>query len=129
MYEIFLKKVAEGRNMSRDEVHKIAQGRVWTGEEAQKIGLVDQLGDLDEAIKMAAQLANLEEYRVKTYPFIKSPWMELLEELQGNRETDIKFRSYLKSQWPDYYPYYEQVKAVKETKGPQMRLPFFIPFK
>ncbi len=129
MYEIFLKKVAEGRNMSRDEVHKIAQGRVWTGEEALEVGLVDQLGDLDEAIQIAARLADLEEYRIREYPFIKSPWMELLEELQGKREADIRFRSYLKDQWPDYYPYYEQIKAVKTAKGPQMRLPFFIPFE
>lgn len=129
MYEIFLQKVAEGRDMSRDEVHKIAQGRVWTGEEALKIGLVDQLGDLDKAIDIAANLADLNEYRIKEYPFIKSAWLELLDELSGEKDSDIKFQSFLKSQWPDYYPYYKHLKAIKEAEGPQMRLPFFIPFQ
>ena len=129
MYEIFLGKVSDGRKMSRDDVHKIAQGRVWTGDEALDIGLVDQLGDLDKAIEIAANLADLESYRIKEYPFIKSTWLELLDELSGNKDSDIKFNSFLQAQWPEYYPYYEQLKAVKEAKGPQMRLPFFIPFE
>ncbi len=129
MYDLFLGKVAEGRNMTKNEVHKIAQGRVWTGEEALEIGLVDQLGDLDKAVDIAARLADMEEYRIKEYPFIKSPWLEILDELQGKNETDIKFQSYLKSQWPDIYPYYNHITAIKDAKGPQARLPFFIPFE
>ncbi len=129
MYEIFLNKVAEGRHMTRDEVHQIAQGRVWTGEEALKIGLVDQLGDLDKAIDIAANMSGLEEYRIKEYPFIKSTWLELLEELSGEKDTDIKFESLLKTQFPDYYPYYKELKSLQESEGPQMRLPFFIPFE
>jgi protease-4 len=129
MYETFLGKVAEGRNMTRDEVHKIAQGRVWTGEEALEVGLVDQLGDLDKAIEIAANMADMDDYRIKEYPFIKSAWLELLEELSGEKDNDFKFQALLKAQWPDYYPYYKELKAIQEAEGPQMRLPFFIPFE
>jgi len=63
-YEQFLTTVAEGRNMDRDAVHEIAQGRVWVGEKAKEIGLVDELGDLQQAIGAAAKLADLEDYSV-----------------------------------------------------------------
>ena len=67
-YDLFISRVAEGRGISKDSVDAIGQGRVWTGEQALKRGLVDKLGNLDDAIAEAAQLAELEEYSVDTYP-------------------------------------------------------------
>jgi len=67
-YETFLNRVAEGRGMTRDEVHEHAQGRVFTGVDAHEVGLVDILGDLDDAIVIAAEKAGIEDYQVETYP-------------------------------------------------------------
>ena len=78
-YNLFRSRVAEGRKMSVEEVEKIAQGHVWLGQDALKIKLVDQLGDLDEAIAKAAQLAKLKEYHPAYYPG-KADWMTQLME-------------------------------------------------
>src|SRR5690625_3140004 len=67
-YELFLSRVAEGRNMSRDEVHEHAQGRVFTGADAYDVGLVDVIGDLDKAITVAAEMAEVEEYNLEVFP-------------------------------------------------------------
>lgn len=129
MYQSFLERVASGRDMDVKEVDKIAQGRVWTGPQAVQNGLVDEIGNLDVAIKKAAELAELSEYRTKTYPYIKPQLEQLIEELTGEAETDIQFKYLLKSQWPEVLPYYHHLKAIRETKGLQARLPFFIPFE
>ena len=68
MYATFLKRVADGRGMTTDSVHQIAQGRVWVGERARQIGLVDEVGDLDRAMVIAAELSGLEKYRLVEYP-------------------------------------------------------------
>ncbi len=67
-YELFLARVAEGRNMRRDEVHEHAQGRVFTGADAYDVGLVDVIGDLDKAIIIAAEMAEVEEYNLEVFP-------------------------------------------------------------
>jgi len=128
MYEGFLGRVAEGRNMTRDEVHEIAQGRVWTGEKALEIGLVDRLGDLDHAIETAARMANLQEgdYRISDYPKVKDPLMQLLEELSGNEMA--RERLLLKKQLGRLYPHYRYVKEITEEPGVQARLPYVVEF-
>src|SRR5699024_3361533 len=68
VYDLFKSRVAEGRGMTLDEVEEIAQGRVWTGEEALAIGLVDERGGLDAALQYAAEQVNLEAYQIKEYP-------------------------------------------------------------
>ena len=83
IYEVFLERVADARKMTRDEVNEIAQGRVWTGKQAFDIGLVDEMGDLDQTIAKAADLAGISEYRVSSYPRIKDPIYQFLEELTG----------------------------------------------
>ena len=65
IYDRFLDKVAEGRKLKREAVHEIAQGRVWSGVTGQKLGLVDELGGLQDAVKAAAKLANLTDYHVQ----------------------------------------------------------------
>ena len=85
-YESFLNRVAEGRGMTRDEVHEHAQGRVFTGVDAHEVGLVDILGDLDDAIAVAAEKAGIEDYQVETYP--KSE--DFLTSLFGSAETRVQ---------------------------------------
>lgn len=85
-YESFLNVVAESRGMTRDEVHEVAQGRVWTGEAALEAGLIDLVGDLDYAIGIAAEMAEIEEYNLDIYPKRK----DLFESLFGSANTRIE---------------------------------------
>ena len=123
-YQRFLKRVAEGRDMSIDEVHKIAQGRVWTGNKALEIGLVDEIGSLEQAITEAAALAGIEKYRLSEYPRIKDPFALLMEEFIG-KPDEIRTR-FVKQELGEYYKYYEQLEAMKGAQGIQARLPFMI---
>ena len=124
IYETFLTRVADGRKMSRDEVHKIAQGRVWTGEKALEIGLVDKFGGVDAAVASAAKLAGLEKYRTGSYPVIKEPIQELLEDLSGTTERSTQV--FARKELGELYPFYEQLVMLKNMKGVQARLPFVV---
>ena len=88
VYDIFLNRVAEGRNMEYDEVAKIAKGRVYIGGRAKEIGLVDEIGNLDDAIASAVELAGLENYRTKEYPIQPDPMTEFINELTGQGDDD-----------------------------------------
>lgn len=121
-YETFLKRVADGRGMTRDEAHAVAQGRVWTGSKAIELGLVDALGDLDAAMATAARMAGLSDYRKVTFPEASSPIEQLLEELTGGSPS-VK-QAMLKQELGDMYPYYERVKTLQELKGIQARFPY-----
>ncbi|PIE84280.1 MAG: signal peptide peptidase SppA [Bacteroidia bacterium] len=79
-YDVFLRRVAEGRGMSTGDVDAIGQGRVWTGEDAKPLRLVDELGGLRDAIALAAERAGLEDYRLSTYPQIKrEPYEQIMD--------------------------------------------------
>jgi protease-4 len=78
VYDVFISHVAEGRGMTKAQVDSIGQGRVWSGIDAKQIGLVDLFGNLTDAIKLAASLAKLDEYRVVDYPTQKDPFEEIL---------------------------------------------------
>lgn len=80
-YELFTSRCAEGRGMSQDSIKAIGEGRVWLGKDAVKIGLVDELGNIDSAIKKTAELAGLEAYQLSTYPEKKDQIQEILEML------------------------------------------------
>ncbi|MEZ4237510.1 MAG: signal peptide peptidase SppA [Myxococcota bacterium] len=84
-YETFLSRVGTGRDMERDAVHEVAQGRVWTGEQGLDRGLVDELGGLDVAVAKAAELAELQDYGVKRWPAEKTLFEVLLEDLDGSK--------------------------------------------
>jgi protease-4 len=84
IYDTFLSRVAEGRKMTKEQVHEIAQGRVWTGVMAQEVGLVDILGGLDDAIAYAAKEAELTEYKIGEYPKVQDPINLILDKMQGN---------------------------------------------
>jgi protease-4 len=126
-YELFLKRVAEGRDMTRDEVHKVAQGRVWTGEKAKELGLVDEIGGLEEAIAAVKELSGVEEIRITEYPKTKDPLQQLIEKYLkiGNVKAAAK-QSILKEELGELYPHYRHLKSIIDTKGPQARLPYLI---
>ncbi len=88
-YQRFITLVAENRQMSVDEVDKIAQGRVWTALDAQKLGLVDKLGDFDDAVAMAAELANLDDYSLFWVSKPLSPAQEFLQDLFGQLKVSL----------------------------------------
>ena len=127
MYETFLERVSEGRRMSRDSVHAIAQGRVWTGERAVNIGLVDRLGGLGQAIASAAGMAELDEYRITEYPRVKDPIQQFMEQWFG--EENVRANAVLRSELGEYYPYLRFVQELKNSNGMQARLPVLIPFR
>lgn len=129
IYQLFLRRVAEGRDMSVADVHEIAQGRVWTGEAATGIGLVDAIGGLDEAIAMAARRIGIEDYAIAQYPRVKKPIDELISQLTGAEDEKPQVslnvsRLLLKEQLGEFYPIYEQMQRARDMKGIQMRLPF-----
>jgi protease IV len=111
-YEIFLDRVSKARNMSRDEVHAVAQGRVWTGNQGVAAGLVDRLGTIDEAIEAAASLAKLEKYRTTSYPKVKDPLMQLLEDISTGQIS-----SQLEKKIAQKIPFIELLET--KTLGPE----------
>ncbi len=124
-YETFLKRVADGRGMTRDEAHQVAQGRVWTGTKAKSLGLVDALGGLDDAIQTAANLAELSTYRTTEYPKLKAPLELMIDRFSGKRKTSLL----LKEELGDMYFYLKQMEDIKKMSGVQARLPFEINVK
>ncbi len=120
-YEIFTSKAADDRDMAIDELLKIASGRVYSGYEALENGLIDEFGTLEDAIEEAAEMAELEEYRVSYYPRQKT----VFEQIMADLGTDIQTR-YLKLKLGEYYPYFQQVQQLNTLKGPQARMPFDI---
>lgn len=125
IYNTFLKRVAEGRGMTVEDVHEVAQGRVWTGTKAQQLGLVDVLGDLEDAVNIAAESAGIEDYKIKSFPEIEETFMDQLikglasaEDINaklGINQTDIKLLN-------DY----GELKNLLLDRSPQARLPFIL---
>ena len=118
-YHTFLARCAEGRGMSVEAIDAIGQGRVWTGEQALANGLVDRLGDLDTAIQVAADLADLSEYSIQSVSSSKHWWDKLLEEpLSGMR---ISLMQWLLG---DDYAQIQLLRQVRDAQGIWARLPF-----
>ncbi len=125
-YQVFLKHVSDGRNMSVEEVDKIARGRVWTGADARKLGLVDTLGNLDTAIKIAQEMADIETYQIKSYPESRSTMEVIMEKITGEKEETVD-AALAKSLGQEYY-YLKEINQAREMSGIQTRLPFAIRF-
>ncbi len=130
IYDLFKTRVSEGRGLPREHVDSIAQGRVYLGKVAQDIGLVDHLGGLDRAVACAAGLANLEDYRMVSYPKVKSFEESLMSSLQGDKvELDpelIRQELIQMGIGEDFYEVFKMINEVKQMKGPQMRMPYEI---
>lgn len=87
-YDLFTRRCAEGRHLTQDSIKAIGEGRVWLGQDALNIGLVDALGNMDDAIKKAAQLAQTEDYQLVYYPEKKDPMAELLNLLDNTTDEE-----------------------------------------
>ena len=118
-YELFTGRVAGGRGMAQDSVKVIAEGRVWTGEQAQKRGLVDKLGNLDDAIKAAAKLAEVEKYTIGRYPS-PEPWYMSLLDKSKKEYMEGQMRAAL----GEYYPAFALVRRIGKMDPIQARMPF-----
>ena len=120
-YDTFIKRCAEGRNTTKAAIDSVGQGRVWTGAMAKEIGLVDQLGGLDDAILLAAQKADIKTYKIKELPKAKT----VLEEFLTEVSDDIQGRL-IKWQFGDAHEIYKTLQTVKNTNGIQARIPYQI---
>ena len=127
VYEQFVGKVAKGRKMSVSEVAELAQGRVWTGNKAIQIGLVDSLGNLEDAIASAAKLASVDDYRISEYPYIKKEfWQELLEGFASAEDTESRITAWLKVNAPGTASTLTALKTISTCNGVQAKLPFVL---
>ena len=120
-YKLFRHRVAEGRKMTDNQVEKIAQGHVFTGQDAQKIGLVDQLGGLDVAVAKAAQLAKLPNYRTSAYPEAD----DVLDQILKQVKPDTYLSDELRANLGDYYEPFTLLKTINQQSAIQARLPFY----
>lgn len=118
VYSTFVSHVAEGRNMTYEQVDAIGQGRVWTGENALKLGLVDKLGNLDDAIAIAKNMAKLDTYRVVKLPKETDP----IEELMKGFSTKMKM-SILEKELGSAVKYYKSLESIKNSSGIMARIP------
>jgi protease-4 len=119
IYEIFTSKAAQGRNMSQDDIKKVASGRVWTGTQAVENGLVDQLGNFEDAVRIAAESAGIaDDYKLRYYPETKT----FFERLMNDYKDDVR-TSTLKKETGEYYHWFQQWEKVKSFQGTQARMP------
>ena len=118
VYNTFTLKVASGRNMSQQNVDDIGQGRVWSGANAIEINLIDEFGGLEESIKGAAELAELDDYRIIELPEQKDQFQQLIEMFEEDMQT-----SWLRHQLGNQYKYYKTLNDLKEINGIQARMP------
>ncbi len=123
IYAQFLSRVSEGRGMTVEAVNKIARGRVWTGADALKIGLVDKLGGINDAINFAAKSAGIKDKKIRYWPEKKvDVFQELIEEYTKKDDAQMKIKS---SEMPEALKmYYNQLKKLEQLNGIQMRMPF-----
>ena len=120
-YKTFCQRVAKGRNLSVEYVDSIARGRVWTGIQAKELGLVDELGGIDVALRIAAQEAGITNYSIVAYPKQKDAVTELMEMLNTEAlEAHLQNQSIAK--------YYKQMEQISNMEPLQARLPYFIEF-
>ncbi|MEM1324352.1 MAG: signal peptide peptidase SppA [Bacteroidota bacterium] len=120
-YDIFLQRVADARNMSKEAVNEIAQGRVWTADRAVQNGLVDKIGDLDAAIEYAANAAELDDYRTKNYPRLKTPTEQILEDIFNTDQAKTRL---LQAELGEFYEHYQAIKSLQTQSGVQAMMPF-----
>ena len=117
-YEDFVTKAADNRNMTVEDLKKIASGRVWSGQQALENGLVDKLGGLNDAIDLAVNAAGIaDDYKVRYYPRQKSFLEQVKEEFSGDLESRL-----LKTKTGDLYPLIKQIKSLENLKGVQARM-------
>ena len=123
-YELFTQRCADGRKMPIDEIKKIAEGRVWTGEMAKDLKLVDELGGIDRAIAIAAERAEIEDYTVMSYPKQE----DFISSLMSSG-TDRYLSARMKDELGVFYEPFRHIQNLKNSDPVQARLPFMITIK
>jgi len=118
IYNDFTSKVAAGRNMPQDNVKRIAEGRVWSGIDAKRIGLVDVLGNIDDAVNIAVKKAKVSDYRIVNYPELEEPFEKIMKQLGGNVKS-----YFMPEEYKALAPYLNTLESIKSNKGIQARLP------
>ena len=129
IYDLFIDRVSKGRKLSVDSTKVIAQGRVWTGKRAIEIGLVDELGGLDEAIAIAAEKGGLTDYKTVEYPFIEEDFIAtIVREIQKGKGDEDVMGLFNTKEERIMLDQYQQFKAIIRLKEPNARLPFIFNF-
>ena len=120
IYDDFITHVSTGREMSKERVDQLGRGRVWTGEQALKNGLVDELGGLNDAIAFAATQAGLEDYKLKELPKPVDPFEQIMKEIGGVKENIIKSEI-----GEEQFKIVKQIQWIKSFDEPMMLMPYF----
>lgn len=123
VYKTFVTHVAEGRKMTFAQVDSIAQGRVWTGTEAKKIGLVDKIGNLNDALQEAAKLAKIKDYSTQNFPVYEKDFSEIFSKFPFAKSKEALIKEELGE---ENYFVLQQIKKLQMQKGIQTRMPFEI---
>jgi len=126
IYTTFIERVATGRDMLVKDVDSVAQGRVWSGVEALEKGLVDALGNLDDAVSYAAELADITDYKVRNYPNYK---FDFEDKFNSFPFIKSKEKMLIEEFGEEYYNTYQTLKQLSKVKGIQARLPFVLNIK
>jgi protease-4 len=121
VYSTFVNHVAEGRGMTYEQVDLIGQGRVWTGKNALELGLVDVLGDLNDAVAIAKEMAGLDHYRIVPLPQLKDPF----EEIMKGFSTQMRVRA-IERELGDAAKHYFALENIKNNSGIMARMPYGI---
>ncbi len=127
-YQIFLERVSQGRGISVARADSLAQGRVWSGVDAKRIGLIDELGTLEDAISAAAELAELENYGIRKFPKYKSGFERFMDDL-GGASLKLKDNIIAEEIGEEAYMILKDLKTSMEQKGVQARMPFILNIK
>jgi protease-4 len=120
-YSEFISKVSSGRDIPVTSVDSIGQGRVWSGTEALRIGLIDEIGGLNASVEAAAKLAGIDTWSVRELPVLEDPYTKILSQLTG----EVRIRI-LNRELGEYKKYYDELQEIKDLSGIQARLPYFI---
>jgi protease-4 len=120
-YDVFLTRCSEGRGMTKEEIDNVGQGRVWTGEQALEIGLVDEIGDIGRAIEIAAELAGLTDYEIKSVVGSSDLLMDYLKKQIGEVKSSV-----IKEALGNDHELYNTIRIIRRTSGIQARLPYDI---
>lgn len=123
VYTTFITRVANGRNMTLEQVDEIAQGRIWTGTQALKLGLVDQIGGLHDAIKEAAALAKLEQYKTNSYPEYEENFKDFLE---GSPFIKSKEQWIAEEFGVEGKQFMHQLQMIKNRETIQATIPYYL---
>lgn len=121
VYEDFVAHVAQGRDMDKEEVEEIAQGRVWSGIDARRIGLIDLYGGMQKAVELAAEMAELEQYRTVGLPRLKDPFQQFLKGFSGDIRSKV-----LRETLGNEARYYMNLREAAKMEGIQARIPYKI---